>query len=135
MNELFTKLQPLTKNTMRIVIGFLFWGHGAQKLLGLFTENDPVQLLTLRGAAGMLEFFGGLAIVLGLFTRPVAFVLAGEMAFAYFISHFPRGFWPWENGGERAVMYCFVYLYIMAWGGGAFSLDGMLTKRQEQAPT
>ncbi len=79
--------------------------------------------------AGVLEFFGGLLILFGLFTRPVAFILCGEMAVAYFRSHAPRGFWPIRNGGELAVLYCFIFLYLFAAGGGPISLDRFLRKR------
>ena len=81
------------------------------------------------GAAGMLEFFGGLLLLLGLFTRPVAFLLAGEMAVAYFTAHFPRGFWPLANNGEAAVLFCFAYLYLSAAGGGPISLDRLLRRK------
>jgi putative oxidoreductase len=99
--------------------------HGAQKLFG-FLATEPgaaVPLLSLRGVGGVLEFFGGLLILLGLFTRPMAFILAGEMAVAYFMAHAPQGFWPIQNQGEKAVLYCFVFLYLCAAGGGAWSLD------------
>ena len=113
---------------LRIVAGFLFALHGAQKLFGAFggMGGHSVRLWSLFWFAGVLEFFGGAAITLGLFTRGVAFVLCGEMAVAYFRSHFPRGFWPIANGGELAVLYCFIFLYFAFAGGGAWSLDRML---------
>jgi putative oxidoreductase len=80
-----------------------------------------------------LEFWGGLLVVLGLLTRPVAFVLAGEMAVAFFIAHFPRGGFPIENGGELTILYCFAWLYLAARGGGSFSLDGMMHARRAGA--
>lgn len=126
-----TSLQRLTLNALRIVVGFLFWGHGAQKLLGWFgREGGPVELMSLMGLAGVLEFFGGILIVFGLFTRPVAFILAGEMAVAYFMAHLPRDFWPWVNGGEAAAFFCFAFLFLFANGGGDFSLDGLSKKRR-----
>lgn len=112
---------------LRIVTGFLFFQHGAPKLFGSLPgsgeSGPPVELMTLVGLSGVLETFGGLLIMLGLFTRPVAFVLAGEMAVAYFMSHAPRGFWPSVNRGELAALYCFVFLLLAAWGGGRYSLD------------
>src|SRR5439155_2706046 len=84
---------------------------------------DNVQLMSLTGVAGMLEIGGGLLLLIGLFTRPVAFVLSGEMAFAYFIAHAPRGLLPLPNGGELAVVYCFLFLYLSVAGGGASSVD------------
>lgn len=114
-----------TLNALRIVTGILFWQHGAQKVLGWFGGNaaDP---LTLFGLAGILEFFGGALIVLGLLTRPVAFILAGEMAVAYFRVHLPRGFWPVTNGGELAALYCFIFLLFAVHGGGSLSLDAWI---------
>lgn len=107
---------------LRIVAGFTFSMHGLQKLFGLL-GGHRVQLLSLLGLAGVLESVGGLLILLGLFTRPVAFVLCGEMAVAYFKTHNPRGFWPATNGGELAVLYCFIFLLLMAAGAGPLSLD------------
>ncbi len=115
---------------LRIVTAFLFWQHGAQKLFGWF-ESGPVDFLELRWFAGVLEFFGPLFIGFGLFTRPVAFLLAGEMACAYFISHFPRGYWPVPNGGERAVLFCFIYLLLVANGPGRLALDNLLFRKSE----
>ncbi len=117
-------------NVLRIVTGLMFMQHGAQKLLGVFGFSHPVALFSLFGLAGVLEFYGGLLIVLGLFTRPVAFVLAGEMAVAYFRAHFPASWIPIVNHGELAVLYCYIYLYLAANGGGAFSIDGWLAKRR-----
>ena len=116
---------PYVLGLLRIVVAFLFIAHGTQKLFGVPVDEprDPVALGSLMGVAGMLETFGGLLLLLGLFTRPVAFLLAGEMAVAYFKSHAPRGFWPALNGGEPAVLFCFVFLYLAAAGGGAWSLD------------
>ena len=113
---------------LRLVTAFLFWQHGAQKLFGWF-ESGPVDFLALHWYAGVLEFFGPFFIGFGLFTRPVAFLLAGEMAFAYFIAHFPQGFWPVPNGGERAVLFCFVYLLLVAHGPGRLALDNLLFRK------
>jgi len=112
---------------LRIVAGFLFSLHGFQKVLGLLGgmggKGATAAVGTLPWIAGVLELVGGLMILLGLFTRPVAFILAGEMAVAYFQVHFPRGFWPINNGGEPAALYCFVFLYLAAAGPGPWSLD------------
>lgn len=120
-----TKFQDVTLSLLRIVGGFLFWQHGAQKLFGWF-GGDTVELMSLMGLAGVLEFFGGVLIVLGLFTRPVAFVLSGEMATAYFMAHFPRAFMPIENGGEAAAFFCFLFLFLAAAGGGPYALDALM---------
>ena len=119
----------ITLSLLRVFGGFLFMQHGAQKLFGVLGAEQAVQLVSLRGLAGVLEFFGGLAILLGIFTRPVAFILSGEMAFAYFMAHFSRGFWPIMNGGERAVLFCFIFLFFAAAGGGRYSFDGMVRKK------
>ncbi len=118
--------QNLTLNLLRIIAGLLFMQHGAQKLFGLLGGNQVESVFSLFGLAGVLEFVGGAMIVLGLLTRPVAFVLAGEMAVAYFMAHFPRAFFPIQNGGELAALYCFVFLYLSTRGGGSFSIDGVL---------
>ena len=110
---------------LRIVAAFLFIAHGTQKLFG-WPANEPQQtaeLMSMAGLAGVLETFGGLLLLLGLFTRPVAFVLAGEMAVAYFMTHAPQGFWPLLNRGELAALYCFLFLYLAAAGGGPWSVD------------
>lgn len=112
---------------LRIVAGLLFMEHGVQKLFGWLggfgSPGGTAELFSLMGLAGVLETFGGLLIVLGLFTRPVAFILAGEMAVAYFMAHLPRGFFPIQNGGEPAVLYCFIFLALLTNGSGAFSVD------------
>jgi putative oxidoreductase len=115
---------PRLLSVLRIVTGLLFLEHGTQKLFAFppRTAAGP-ELMSLLGVQGCLEVAGGLLIVLGFLTRPVAFILAGDMAFAYFISHFPRNFFPMLNGGDAAVLYCFVYLYLAAAGGGPWSLD------------
>jgi putative oxidoreductase len=119
------KWSPRLLSIMRVVTALLFMQHGAQKLFGLPADpaKVPVELFSLMGLAGVLELFGGLLILLGLFTRPVALLLAGEMAVAYFMAHAPKGFWPILNRGELAALYCFVFLYLAAAGGGAWSAD------------
>jgi putative oxidoreductase len=112
-------------SVLRIAAALVFMAHGTQKLFA-WPADEPqaaVPLLSLMGLAGVLETFGGLLLALGLFTRPVAFVLAGEMAVAYFMAHAPRGFWPILNKGELPVLFCFLFLYLAAAGGGTWSLD------------
>ena len=111
----------------RIVVGFLFACHGAQKLFGAF-GGHPMLHNPLLLTAGILEFAGGILIALGFFARPVAFLLSGEMAVAYFKAHFPGGFWPILNHGELAVIYCFVFLYLSMRGAGSVSVDGLRGK-------
>ncbi len=113
---------------MRIVAGLLFALHGAQKLFGVL-GGTKVPLVSLYGAAGVIEFFGGLLIALGLFGSWAAFIASGQMAAAYFIAHFPKGFWPIQNGGELAVLYCFVFLYIATRGSGVWSVDAALKRK------
>jgi putative oxidoreductase len=120
--------RAITLNLLRIMTGFLFLPHGAQKLFGVLGRH-AVPLVSWMGLAGVLEFFGGLAIILGLFTRRVAFVLAGEMAVAYWWRHGHRALLPIVNGGELAVIYCSVFLLLWAQGGGRFSIDGLLHKK------
>ena len=118
---------------LRLMTGFLFAEHGASKLFGfLAPPNAPLpHLFSFMGLAGVLEFFGGLAVLLGLFTRPAAFILSGQMAVAYFLAHAPRGFWPLQNKGELAVLYCFVFLYLAAAGAGSWSVDRLLERRSQ----
>ena len=120
-------------SVLRIVAAFTFTSHGTQKLLAFPVREprDPVPLVSMLGLAGVLETVGGLLLLLGLFTRPVAFLLAGQMAFAYFIAHAPRGFWPLLNGGEVAVLFCFVWLYLAAAGPGPWSLNAFWSSDAE----
>lgn len=129
--ETGSRLLALT--SLRVVTGFLFFQHGAPKLLAGWPGNEPgdtAEFLSLIWFSGILEFIGGPLIMLGLLTRPVAFVLAGEMAVAYFLRHAPAGFWPGSNRGELAALYCFVFLYFSAWGAGPLSLDARLRTRE-----
>ncbi|MBG99823.1 MAG: DoxX family protein [Solibacterales bacterium] len=119
----------MTLNLLRIVTGFLLLQHGMQKLFGLL-GREAVALNSLSGVAGVLEFFGGAAILIGLATRPIAFLLSGLLAAAYFMAHAGEGFWPIQNGGELAALYSFVFLYLSARGGGEFSIDGWLKTRR-----
>lgn len=112
-------------SVLRIVAAFLFLAHGSQKLFGFppTFQMNAGSLPPLMLAAGLLEFAGGVLLLLGLFTRLVAFLLSGQMAVAYFMSHAPQGFWPILNRGELAVLYCFLFLYLAAAGGGAWAMD------------
>jgi putative oxidoreductase len=114
-------------SVLRAVAGFLFVVHGTQKLFGFPTSMPGgAELSPLVLAAGVIEAAGGVLLLLGLLTRPVAFILSGEMAFAYFKAHAPQGFWPLMNGGELAVLYCFVFLFIAAAGPGRWSVDALI---------
>lgn len=130
----WSRAEPHFLSLLRIVVAFLFLCHGADKLFNLpggpFTLIASAKLMTLApGLAGILEFFGGLLLLLGLFSRPVAFILSGEMAFAYFMAHFPHNhIFPYLNGGEDAVMFCFVFLFLSAAGPGPWSLDRALRR-------
>ena len=133
MNTLLTYWTPRILSVLRIVAAFLFMQHGTQKWLAFpVARATPTELWTLSGAAGVLELGGGFLLLLGLCTRPVAFVLSGLMAFAYFIAHAPANFWPIVNRGELAALYCFVFLYLAAAGGGPWSADRWLRKSDGQ---
>ncbi len=112
--------------------GFLLMPHGAGKLWG-FLGGTEHELFSQLGIAGVLEFFGGLLLLVGLFTRPVAFLLSGMMAVAYFQAHAGKGFWPLLNKGELAVLYCFVFLFLSAAGGGAWSMDTLLQRVRKRS--
>jgi putative oxidoreductase len=113
--KLFSKAQPWSYQLMRVVVGLLYACHGAQKLFGVL-GFQRVPVMTQRGAAGIIEFFGGLLIAAGVAVTPVAFICSGEMAAAFFQAHWPKGFWPIQTGGELAVLYSFVFLYISTRG-------------------
>ena len=118
---------PRTLSVLRIAAALLFMQHGTMKLLDYPPSDqfDDMALMSLLGVAGILELFGGALLLVGLFTRPVAFILSGLMAFAYFLAHAPRDFFPILNGGELAALYCFVFLYFAFAGGGSWSLDAL----------
>ena len=120
---------PYLLSILRIVVAFLFIQFGTGKVFALpaaiMPEGGTAPFGTLAWFAGFLETFGGLFILLGLFTRPVAFLLSGEMAFAYFIGHAPQGFWPVLNQGHSAILFCFVFLYFSSVGAGPWSLDAL----------
>jgi len=124
-----SRWQPQLLALLRIVAGLLFLEHGLQKFFGFpvpFPLPGPLPPMLL--AAGVIEVVAGVLITFGLFTRLAAFIAAGEMAVAYFIGHYPRGFWPIANMGEAAILYCFIFLYLAAAGAGAWSVDGARTR-------
>ncbi len=131
-NSICSRAAPHLLSVLRIITAFLFMQHGAQKLFSFPAPSGMGEppLFSLMGFAGVLELFGGLLVLIGLFTRPAAFILSGMMAVAYFMAHAPQGFWPLLNGGELAVLYCFVYLYLVFAGGGDWSVDPLLRKRK-----
>jgi putative oxidoreductase len=124
---------PRVLSLLRIAAALLFMQHGTMKLLDYPPTGryDDLALMSLAGVAGILELFGGALLLVGLFTRPVAFVLSGLMAFAYFLAHAPRDFFPILNGGELAALYCFVFFYLVFAGGGAWSLDALWRRSSE----
>lgn len=131
MSDCCNRIQPVLLSVLRIVTAYLFLLHGTSKFFAFPIEmgsGSPEGLMLL---AGILEVVGGILLVLGLFTRPAAFVLSGQMAVAYFMAHASGNtLFPIANGGESAVLFCFVFLYIAAAGGGAWSLDRLFFKRK-----
>jgi putative oxidoreductase len=127
--SLSTKWAPTLLSVLRIVTALLFMQHGLQKLFGIpiAPPSGTVELTSLLGVAAVLELFGGLLVMIGLFTRPVAFILSGEMAVAYFYAHASQSVWPILNKGELSVLYCFVFLYIWAAGAGPWSVERPLS--------
>jgi putative oxidoreductase len=132
--ETYVSWHPRVLSVLRIMTGLLFLQYGMAKLLKFpaVPAFKDVTLFSLVGLAGTLELVGGALMVLGLFTRPVAFILAGEMAFAYFLGHAPRGFLPILNGGNLAILFCFVFFYFSFAGAGSWSLDALREKREPQ---
>jgi len=129
MDNFLAAWQPRVLSILRIVTAFLFMQHGAQKIFGFPAEQRyPFDIASLSGVAGVLELFGGALLLIGLFTRPVAFLLSGLMAFAYFLVHAPQDFWPLNNGGELAALFSFVFLYLWTAGGGAWSVDNLIKR-------
>ena len=125
---------PKALSVLRIVTGLLFLEHGTQKLLGFPpSEHAFPPSFSLMGIQGALELVGGLLIVIGLLTRPVAFILAGDMAVAYFMAHAPKGFFPTQNGGQLAILFCFVFLYLVFAGGGEWNVDARIARRRSVA--
>jgi putative oxidoreductase len=129
MEEFCAKWQPQFLSVLRIMAGLLFLEHGTSKYLGFPHVDKVPEALSMSGVGGMLELVGGALIALGLFTRPVAFLLAGEMAIAYFYAHAPRAFFPVLNAGDAAILFCFVFLYLFFAGPGPWSIDAMMKRK------
>lgn len=127
MEKFTAPFRPVVLSLLRIVSGLLILQYGLAKILKwpAVPMFKDVQLFSLYGLAGTIELIGGILLVLGLFTRPVAFILSGQMAFAYFMGHAPRGFFPILNGGNLAIEWCFLFLYFAVAGGGSLSLDAI----------
>jgi putative oxidoreductase len=126
LDETVALWAPRLLSLLRIVTALIFMEHGTAKLLGFPPPASPgPPLFSLIGLAGVLEMVGGFLLLLGWFTRPVAFILSGEMAVAYFMSHAPRSLFPLLNGGDAAILYCFIFLYLAAVGAGPWSIDAM----------
>jgi len=127
--------EPFVRSLLRIVAGFTFSLHGMQKILGLFGgmggKGGTASFGSLPWIAGCLELVGGVLLIMGLFTTPVAFILSGEMAVAYFRAHFPQGFFPLVNHGELAALYCFIFLYLSVAGPGPLSLDAIVRNKPD----
>lgn len=134
MDNFLTAWRPRVLSLVRIISAFLFMAHGTQKMFGFPAEQRyPFDLFSLSGAAGVLEVVGGFLLLIGLFTRPVAFILSGQMAVAYFLVHAPQGFWPLNNGGELATMFSFVFLYFVFAGPGCWSVDSLCKNKRNQS--
>ena len=123
MEKNLAPFAPYAFAILRIIAGMLFVAHGGQKVFGWF-GGQPVPLGSLFGLAGIIEIVFGILITIGLLTSFAAFIASGQMAVAYFIGHFPKSFWPLENDGEPAVLFCFIFLFIATHGAGIWSVDG-----------
>jgi len=128
LQQTLTTWAPRALGLLRIVAALLFIEHGTQKLFGFPAAEHQPPLLSLLGAAAILEFVGGILILIGLYTRPVAFLLSGQMAVAYWLFHAPKNIYPANNGGDAAILFCFIFLYMVFAGGGAYSLDSLTRK-------
>ncbi len=122
MEKILAPLAPYAYALLRIVAALVFFCHGGQKIFGWF-DSEPAPLASLFGVAGVIELVLGTLIIIGLLTSLAAFIASGEMAAAYFIAHLPKSFWPIENGGEQAVLLCFIFLYVATRGSGIWSID------------
>jgi putative oxidoreductase len=134
MEKILAGYAPQAYAVMRIVVGLLFFCHGLQKVFGLFggINGAAVPLSSVLGAAGLIELVTGALVAIGFAAGTAAFIASGEMAVAYFGSHLRAGFWPIQNDGELAVLYCFVFLYMATRGSGIWSVDAARAKQREQ---
>jgi putative oxidoreductase len=128
--EMLNRFQPCVLSVLRIIVGLLFMQHGLVKLFGFPTGAGSPAFLSLPWFEGCIEMIGGGLIVIGLFTRFAAFITSGEMAIGYFMVHAPKSFFPYVNGGNLAVLYCFVFLYLVVSGPGPISVDALLWKKK-----
>lgn len=128
-DTLKTTCGPHMLSILRIVAALLFFAHGSAKLFGFPSEGFSPEFMSLPWIAGVLEVVGGGLLVVGLFTRPTAFVLSGLMAFAYWMAHAPKDAYPLNNGGDAAILFCFVFLYIAVAGGGPWALDTLFRRK------
>lgn len=139
-DDFYARWAPYQLSILRIMSSLLFIAHGTQKLFNFpmrpavdGVTPPPFELFSLIGAAGVLEFAGGALLLIGLFTRQVAFLLSGMMAVAYFIAHHPRTFYPVNNGGDAAILFCFIFLLLFFTGGGPLSVDSIFARRRAEA--
>jgi putative oxidoreductase len=135
ISDRWSSYEPQLRSVLRIAAGFMFMLHGTSKIFAFpvgMPGGGTAALLSQVGIAGLLEVVGGGLMLIGLLTRPVAFVLSGEMAVAYFQYHFPKSFWPVVNGGVPAALYCFIFLYLSAAGAGPWSVDAAMRRSRSQ---
>ncbi|HEY7229238.1 MAG TPA: DoxX family protein [Pseudolabrys sp.] len=128
--DVWSSSAPYVLSIVRIMVALLFFEHGLSKMFGFPQSSSMPALFSLSWFSGAIEFVGGALLAVGLFTRTSAFIMSGEMAFAYFISHAPRDFFPINNRGDSAILYCFIFLYIAFAGGGPWTLDALLSRRK-----
>jgi putative oxidoreductase len=131
--DTWSNLAPYVLSIVRIVVALLFFEHGLSKLFGVPQAAAYPALFSLSWFAAAIEFIGGALLAVGLFARTAAFIMSGEMAFAYFISHAPHDFFPIINRGDAAILYCFIFLYIAFAGGGPWSLDAILARQKPRS--
>jgi len=129
MNDVLAVLRPHVLSLLRIVAALLYFAHGTQKLLGFPPSERVIETFSLSWISGVIELIGGGLLILGLFSRPVAFLLSGHMAVAYWIAHAPRSAYPVLNGGDAAILFCFVFLYLTFAGPGPWSIDALRRRR------